>query len=192
MLALFLIASAIHFGESEPRLPLAGLWVVAGSLIVFTEPTLAIFEELSQTELSHFSTPARVLALTIGIALGVQAALRRDIAYAALLLGIFCLLDPVSAVALYYFAIHSLREWRETHAVRGTIDSMMKLYAPFSVPVFIGGAATITAAYLGWISTPTAAGFAIAIALPHMVPLERVLTRSRGPARPTKARTSAH
>ena len=175
MLALFLLMSALHFGASEPRLAFAGLWVVFGSLALWTAPTLGIFSSLAATDLTALAPVARIAGLLAGLALAVQAVLRRDVAYGALLLGMFGLLGPVSAVALYYFAVHSLREWRDVHALQGGVRSMLALYAPFSLPVFIGGAAIVIAVQRGALDLSLAAGFGMAIAIPHMAPFERWL-----------------
>ena len=179
MLALFLLMSAVHFGASEPRLTLAGLWVVLGSLALWTAPTLDIFGALTATDLSALAPIARIAGLLAGLALAAQAVIRRDYAYGALLLGIFSLLGPVSAVALYYFGIHSLREWREVHALRGGVRPMLALYAPFSLPVFIGGAAVVLAVQQGALDLTLASGLGMAVAIPHMAPVERWLPAPR-------------
>jgi len=51
-LALFLILSAFHFGQSEKHYPLIGLWVVSGSMLFYPTETLGIFSYLTGEELN--------------------------------------------------------------------------------------------------------------------------------------------
>ena len=181
-LGLFLALSAVHFSQAEPRLRLAGPWVVTGSLLLFAEPTLFIFGTLTQTELIAPVTVATAQAVgaTVALALLVEGLIRRDVGGALTLLLAFLLLPPVEAVALYYFASHSLREWREALAQRGSAVALIRLYAPFAVPVLLGGSAIIALTALGRVELFIAAGLAIAIATPHMLPFERWVAASRG------------
>ena len=196
-LAAFLAVSAWHFSASEPRLRTVGAWVVLGSLLALTRPTLDVFSLITARELS---TPAlmevgRITALCAGAALAAEAVWRHDLPYAALLVGMFALLHPVCAVALYYFGIHSLREWREVHAQTRERDArplaaMLRLYAPFSLPVLAGGAGIIALVARGDVSLWIATGLAVAIATPHMLPFERWVAASR--AEDGKPRMAAH
>ena len=182
-LGLFLLLSAVHFGHAEPRLKLAGLWVVLGSLVTFRPETLAIFSTMTGADWSTVSGTALWLSLAAGAALLAEALWKRDLPYAALLLGLFALVPPVGAVATYYFAVHSFREWGDARSrlpEGDALQRMVRLYAPFSLPVLLGGLGLLALTATGHVPLLLAAGLGIAVASPHMIPLEQWVAVSRG------------
>ena len=184
-LGLFLLLSAVHFGHAEPRLRLAGLWVVLGSLLMFREETLGIFSLMTGVDWTApmVGRVAFWLPLAAGTALILEAAWKRDLPYAALLLGLFALVPPVGAVATYYFAVHSLREWGDARSrlpEGGAVRRMVRLYAPFSLPVLAGGSGLLALVGMGAVPLLVAVGLGVAVASPHMIPLERWMARGRG------------
>ena len=192
-LALFLTVSAVHFGLSEPILRSAGLWVVAGSLVLWTGPTLDVFAQITgNASVADWAAPARGLGLAAGALLLLEAARKGDLAFAFMLLALFAVLPPVQAVAVYYFAVHSVREWRVVGRERGSLRAALRLYAPFAAPVILGGAATVAGVALGWIPLPLAAGLGVAVATPHMGPVDRWAQATRRLWQARNPRRTAH
>ena len=183
-LAVFLGLSALHFGLAEPRLRLAGLWVVTGSLLFHTEATLDVFKALVYLPLSEWAGPARGLGAGVGAAMLVEGIARGRLPYALLLIGAFWALPPVPAVALYFFAVHALDEWMAAHGEAGSLRAQARLYLPFALPATLAGGVAVLAVLSGWVSLPVAAGLGIAAVVPHMIPLDAWLALKR--ARPRR------
>ena len=77
-LALFLILSAYHFGQSEKHYPLIGLWVVSGSMLLYPTETLSVFSYLTGENLNtrELLTAGRLIAGTVATLLMVQIAVK--------------------------------------------------------------------------------------------------------------------
>lgn len=142
-LALFLILSAFHFGQSEKHYPLIGLWVVSGSMLFYPTETLGIFSYLTGEELNARSLlmVGRLVAVTVVTILIIQISTRRKEKMRALILiALIALLPPVSAVAVYFFIFHSLGEMAKTADQHNRMPmQILKLYTPAGIPALIGG-----------------------------------------------------
>jgi hypothetical protein len=145
-----------------------GVWAMSGE-----SPTVFRYVDWLLT------VPLQIVAGIAGVILAVEAVRTRQLGAGVLFLAMFCVLPPVSAVALYYFGVHSLREWQAVREQQGGLAPMLKLYAPFSLPVLIGGAGMVTLVSAGLLPLSVAAGLGMALAIPHMAPFERWVAASR-------------
>ena len=184
-LAGFLLLSAWHFARDEPRLRAVGPWVVLGSGLVFPGETLAVFGAITGEAVPVSVAVFRTVAALSALALVVEAFRKDALPYAAVLIAIFALLPPVAAVALYFLGVHSFREMGLAAEEAGGWAKLLRRYAPFAVPALLGGGAVIALAALGHVPLAVAAGFAVAFAAPHMLPLAGVRPKgAKAPARP--------
>ena len=177
-LALFLILSAFHFGQSEKHYPLIGLWVVSGSMLFYPTETLGIFSYLTGEELNARSLlmVGRLVAVTVVTILIIQISTRRKEKMRALILiALIALLPPVSAVAVYFFIFHSLGEMAKTADQHNRMPmQILKLYTPAGIPALIGG--VIGLYFFSWnlISLFVLSGLAVSFIVPHMCPVEKL------------------
>jgi Brp/Blh family beta-carotene 15,15'-monooxygenase len=177
-LALFLILSAYHFGQSEKHYPLIGLWVISGSMLLYPVETLSIFSYLTGEDLNTkgLLTAGRLIAGTVATLLIIQIAVKRkESARALMLILLISLLPPVSAVAVYFFIFHSLGEMAKTadQHNRVTLD-ILKLYTPAGIPALIGGMIGIYFFSNNLISIFILSGLAVSFIVPHMCPVEKL------------------
>ena len=177
-LALFLILSAFHFGQSEKHYPLIGLWVVSGSMLFYPTETLGIFSYLTGEELNARSLlmVGRLVAVTVVTILIIQISTRRKEKMRALILiALIALLPPVSAVAVYFFIFHSLGEMAKTVDQHNRMPmQILKLYTPAGIPALIGGVIGIYFFSGNLISLFVLSGLAVSFIVPHMCPVEKL------------------
>jgi len=177
-LALFLILSAFHFGQSEKHYPLIGLWVVSGSMLFYPTETLGIFSYLTGEELNARSLlmVGRLVAVTVVTILIIQISTRRKEKIRALILiALIALLPPVSAVAVYFFIFHSLGEMAKTADQHNRMPmQILKLYTPAGIPALIGGVIGIYFFSGNLISLFVLSGLAVSFIVPHMCPVEKL------------------
>jgi len=177
-LALFLILSAFHFGQSEKHYPLIGLWVVSGSMLFYPTETLGIFSYLTGEELNARSLlmVGRLVAVTVVTILIIQISTRRKEKMRALILiALIALLPPVSAVAVYFFIFHSLGEMAKTADQHNRMPmQILKLYTPAGIPALIGGVIGIYFFSGNLISLFVLSGLAVSFIVPHMCPVEKL------------------
>ena len=177
-LALFLILSAFHFGQSEKHYPLIGLWVVSGSMLFYPTETLGIFSYLTGEELNARSLlmVGRLVAVTVVTTLIIQISTRRKEKIRALILiALIALLPPVSAVAVYFFIFHSLGEMAKTADQHNRMPmQILKLYTPAGIPALIGGVIGLYFFSGNLISLFVLSGLAVSFIVPHMCPVEKL------------------
>ena len=177
-LALFLILSAFHFGQSEKHYPLIGLWVVSGSMLFYPTETLGIFSYLTGEELNARSLlmVGRLVAVTVVTILIIQISTRRKEKMRALILiALIALLPPVSAVAVYFFIFHSLGEMAKTADQHNRMPmQILKLYTPAGIPALIGGVIGLYFFSGNLISLFVLSGLAVSFIVPHMCPVEKL------------------
>ncbi|MDC0880397.1 Brp/Blh family beta-carotene 15,15'-dioxygenase [Hellea sp.] len=177
-LALFLILSAFHFGQSEKHYPLIGLWVVSGSMLFYPTETLGIFSYLTGEELNARSLlmVGRLVAVTVVTILIIQISTRRKEKIRALILiALIALLPPVSAVAVYFFIFHSLGEMAKTADQHNRMPmQILKLYTPAGIPALIGGVIGLYFFSGNLISLFVLSGLAVSFIVPHMCPVEKL------------------
>ena len=177
-LALFLILSAFHFGQSEKHYPLIGLWVVSGPMLFYPTETLGIFSYLTGEELNARSLlmVGRLVAVTVVTILIIQISTRRKEKMRALILiALIALLPPVSAVAVYFFIFHSLGEMAKTADQHNRMPmQILKLYTPAGIPALIGGVIGIYFFSGNLISLFVLSGLAVSFIVPHMCPVEKL------------------
>jgi len=177
-LALFLILSAFHFGQSEKHYPLIGLWVVSGSMLFYPTETLGIFSYLTGEELNARSLlmVGRLVAVTVVTILIIQISTRRKEKIRALILiALIALLPPVSAVAVYFFIFHSLGEMAKTVDQHNRMPmQILKLYTPAGIPALIGGVIGLYFFSGNLISLFVLSGLAVSFIVPHMCPVEKL------------------
>ena len=177
-LALFLILSAFHFGQSEKHYPLIGLWVVSGSMLFYPTETLGIFSYLTGEELNARSLlmVGRLVAVTVVTILIIQISTRRKEKMRALILiALIALLPPVSAVAVYFFIFHSLGEMAKTVDQHNRMPmQILKLYTPAGIPALIGGVIGLYFFSGNLISLFVLSGLAVSFIVPHMCPVEKL------------------
>lgn len=187
-LICFLALSAQHFGEAEPHHKILGPFSVLASLGFYPQETLEVFAIITGNatigSTPTFSPELLLTAQMLGWAslfgLAISLYYYRHAKHAVLhglsALAIFALLPPVPAVAVYYALIHSLREGAKlSDSVEGQISKLAKIYAPASLPALIGGGGLIYIAAQGWLPLPLVTGLAIAFAVPHMLPVHRLV-----------------
>ena len=177
-LALFLILSAYHFGQSEKYYPLIGLWVVSGSMLLYPTETLSVFSYLTGENLNtrELLTAGRLIAGTVATLLMVQIAVKRkESARALILIFLIFLLPPVSAVAVYFFIFHSLGEMAKTadQHKRAPLN-ILKLYTPAGIPALVGGMVGIYFFSINLITIFILSGLAVSFIVPHMCPVEKL------------------
>jgi Brp/Blh family beta-carotene 15,15'-monooxygenase len=177
-LALFLILSAFHFGQSEKHYPLIGLWVVSGPMLFYPTETLGIFSYLTGEELNARSLlmVGRLVAVTVVTILIIQISTRRKEKIRALILiALIALLPPVSAVAVYFFIFHSLGEMAKTVDQHNRMPmQILKLYTPAGIPALIGGVIGLYFFSGNLISLFVLSGLAVSFIVPHMCPVEKL------------------
>jgi len=177
-LALFLILSAFHFGQSEKHYPLIGLWVVSGPMLFYPTETLGIFSYLTGEELNARSLlmVGRLVAVTVVTILIIQISTRRKEKMRALILiALIALLPPVSAVAVYFFIFHSLGEMAKTADQHNRMPmQILKLYTPAGIPALIGGVIGLYFFSGNLISLFVLSGLAVSFIVPHMCPVEKL------------------
>ncbi len=177
-LALFLILSAFHFGQSEKHYPLIGLWVVSGPMLFYPTETLGIFSYLTGEELNARSLlmVGRLVAVTVVTILIIQISTRRKEKMRALILiALIALLPPVSAVAVYFFIFHSLGEMAKTVDQHNRMPmQILKLYTPAGIPALIGGVIGLYFFSGNLISLFVLSGLAVSFIVPHMCPVEKL------------------
>jgi len=177
-LALFLILSAFHFGQSEKHYPLIGLWVVSGPMLFYPTETLGIFSYLTGEELNARSLliVGRLVAVTVVTILIIQISTRRKEKIRALILiALIALLPPVSAVAVYFFIFHSLGEMAKTADQHNRMPmQILKLYTPAGIPALIGGVIGLYFFSGNLISLFVLSGLAVSFIVPHMCPVEKL------------------
>lgn len=192
-LVIFLLLSAWHFGQSEPHIRSIGLWVIIGSCLFYPAQTLGIFAQLSDSgpppqTLITLSTYAALAVIPFAcmehiwhMRKGRQPSLLRP----AFVLVLFLVLPPIPAVAVYFFALHGLGEFARTLAAvsRGTdgmtVKKALTLYAPATLPAMIGAVVILTLTVQGYVPIVIATGLAAAFIIPHMVPVEKLLSVDR-------------
>lgn len=191
---LFLILSAIHFGLSEPDVKLIGAWVVIGSCLFYPIETLSIFSTLMNVEVvSQLTVEAsKLLAIFAAIAVGIEVLWRcingRKVGFARpfFLIAIFLVLPPIHAVAVYFFAFHGLGEFAKTiRAVskdrsETRLSDVVLLYGPATFPAMIGAIVMIFWVVQGIVPIEFATGLGVAFIIPHMLPVEALLSVDRG------------
>lgn len=197
-LICFLLISAWHFARAEPpSLPAAwrycaGLWIITGSFLVYPEQTLNIFktliglQDVKNPYLVIDAEALRPFQITSGLILAGLSAItiflgraqstgQQILRRALALIALFLLLPPVAAVAVYFFAVHSLGETAKTlDALDDTPYNWLKVYAPASMPALFGAAGLLALCAAGLMPLPLASGLAVAFIVPHMLPLERL------------------
>lgn len=192
-LVVFLTLSAVHFGLSEPHVKSLGAWVILGSFLTYPNETISIFSYLTGADLNRSLTveTAQYLAGLSVVMLALETGWRVfqkqavDIFRVVALLGIFLILPPIIAVAIYFFCFHSLGEMSRTvqgmkqRRGRVEISAIAKLYAPASLPALFGSGVIIWGVYIGLVPLYLAAGLGVAFIIPHMLPVEKLLQVDR-------------
>jgi len=190
---IFLLLSAIHFGQSEPDLKLIGPWVVIGSCLAYPLKTLEIFSLLTDQDLVTVVSvdASRIIAGFAIIAVGTEFLWRSirlqnvDRLRAIFLILAFLILPPVLAVAVYFFAFHGLGEFARTLKALSRNQNNMdpfeifKFYGPATFPAMIGAIIMIFWVLNGDLPLHLAAGLAVAFIIPHMLPVEALLRVDR-------------
>lgn len=193
MLALFLLLSAWHFGESEPDIKTVGLWVITGSCLLHASETLNIFAMLigNATPDAPWVQGSFVMAGLVLALMCIEAWLRRrsgrPVSWVRLgfVIAMFLILPPIPAVAVYFFALHGMGECARTlrAVAKGkselTARDIVWLYGPATLPAIIGATVMIAVTYMGYVPIPIAAGLGIAFIVPHMLPVEKLLVVDR-------------
>ena len=170
-LAAFFLLSAWHFSRAEAVAAL-GIFATFAAFLLSPPQTHALIVDIAG---AGRATDLMLLAGELGAVAGFIAVARALwtkpdgdllLRFAAVVI-LFALLPPLLAMAIYFFALHSLAEYR-AHAgpqpERGAF-----LFLPVGVPVVIGGAALYLATLVGLVSVPLMAGLALALAIPHML-----------------------
>lgn len=178
LLLAFLVLSGSHFAQSDTRLRMAGVWAVLGTGLVYPNTTLGIFEAMTSTEWSWVSPRLYrwVAGLTASLLL-LEAYRRRQLPYAAMLIGVYVILPPIAAVAFYYFAIHSLAEYVTNREHLSHDEGWLQALSRYATPAVIGAAMMIGIGLSLPSAVPFAVGLALAFAVPHMLPIEAWLRR---------------
>ncbi|WP_409432044.1 Brp/Blh family beta-carotene 15,15'-dioxygenase [Litorimonas sp. RW-G-Af-16] len=192
-LVIFFLLSAWHFGQSEPTLRLIGAWVIIGSCLIYPVETVGIFALLIEQDPppSYIADAMHVMAIACGLAVFLEFVLRAkagqmpSVLRLVFLIGIFLILPPVPAVAVYFFAFHGLGEFSRTIASVSRAQSdlkpldVLKLYGPATFPAMIGAVLILTLTYQGHIPVLIATGLAVSFIIPHMLPVEALLRVDR-------------
>ena len=196
-LILFLLLSAWHFGESEPHIRTIGIWVIIGSCLLYPVQTLGTFALL----IAHTPPEAYVInasqilamfglfAVAVEFILRQRAGQRPSLSRLSFLIGLFLILPPIPAVAVYFFAFHGMGEFSRTLASVSRAGTDLKfrdiliLYGPATFPAMIGAVMILALTYKGYIPVLIASGMAISFIIPHMLPVEKLLRVDRDVAR---------
>lgn len=185
-LLIALILSAWHFALTPGAPRGIGVFVVCACFALWPDTTLSLFGALTGQALS-VPTGALVAVGAIGFAaLWLSPGWRHDWPMRLVLSGVFLVVHPVAAVAIYFFAAHSLAEsaaMLDQRPDEPAWRSVLRIYGPTSLPALVGATALLWLTWQSLVAVPLAAGLAVAFIVPHMLPVERLLRVERAVGR---------
>ena len=171
--ASFLFLSAIHFARSERgALPAIGIFATFAAFLFHPAAASDLVDTItdgSRWTSSIVTAGAAIAALSLALLLIDRRTFgcRRSAIRVAVVTALFALLSPLTAMGIYFAALHSLPEYAAGGPRPSTIGASP--FLPFGAIAISGGVLLCTAVANGYIPVSMMAITAMGFALPHMI-----------------------